>query len=51
METIVYYDAIRAISKCQNRKIIVAFSFKICQADIFVLVFSYFLVWEKGIPK
>ena len=42
METIVYYDAIRAISKCQNRKIIVAFSFKICQADIFVLVFSYF---------
>ena len=52
METIVYFDAIRAISKCQNRKIIVAFPVKICQADVFVLVFSvFFLVWEKGIPK
>lgn len=30
METIVYYDAIRAISKCQNRKIVVAFHIKIC---------------------
>ena len=30
METIVYFDAIRAISKCQNRIIIVAFPFKIC---------------------
>ena len=42
METIVYFDAIRAISKCQNRKIVVAFPFKICYVDVFVLVFSVF---------
>ena len=42
METIVYFDAIRAISKCHNRKIAVAFHVKICYADVFVLVFSYF---------
>lgn len=30
METIVYFDAIRAISKYQNRKIVVAFPAKIC---------------------
>ena len=42
METIVYFDAIRAISKCHNRKIAVAFHVKICYADVFVLVFSVF---------
>lgn len=30
METIVYFDAIRAIPKCPNRIIIVAFPVKTC---------------------
>lgn len=30
METIVYFDAIRAIPKCQNQKIAVVFHVKTC---------------------